>query len=263
MLVGVFIPPCLFTLLLLHHAPEPPSTMAQKFNAMVSSYKDHFMERPSPSPLDTSAPTPLRLFDVLGENDPDLWNHSVTAAEHAASDGLARKRREAIRDGFLHAWRGYSSKAWGADEIRPRSGLPKDNWGGIGMTILDSLSTLWLLGLETDFSIARDWVANNLSFHSAKNVSTFETTIRGEPNPAVPPEAKTASRSFLTLAKLPFDPRLCLHHRHHLYLRRRRRRRHCRLWYRFAGGYGFSCICRIVRYSRPRWAAKQSRARTL
>ena len=51
-------------------------------------------------------------------------------------------------------------------------------WGGIGCTLVDSLDTLWLMGMKEEFKEARDWVANHLSFDRAGRVSVFETTIR-------------------------------------------------------------------------------------
>lgn len=47
-----------------------------------------------------------------------------------------------------HAWGGYKSKAWGRDELKPISGHGGDPWGGIGCTLVDSLDTLWLMGLK-------------------------------------------------------------------------------------------------------------------
>jgi uncharacterized protein YyaL (SSP411 family) len=53
-----------------------------------------------------------------------------------------------------------------------------DNWGGMGVTLVDSLDTLWLMGLKDEFKEARDWVATSLTFEHAGTVSVFETTIR-------------------------------------------------------------------------------------
>lgn len=50
---------------------------------------------------------------------------------------------------------------------------------GMGMTLVDSLDTLWLMGLKEEFQEARDWVEHNLNFdHNLKTVSLFETNIR-------------------------------------------------------------------------------------
>jgi mannosyl-oligosaccharide alpha-1,2-mannosidase len=49
----------------------------------------------------------------------------------------------------------------------------------MGSTIVDSLSTLWLLGLKNEFQDARDWVEGHLKFDSADVfTSFFEVNIR-------------------------------------------------------------------------------------
>ena len=40
----------------------------------------------------------------------------------------------------------------------------KDSFGGIGATLVDSLDTLWLLGMRDAFHRAREWVATSLHF---------------------------------------------------------------------------------------------------
>merc|ERR1719428_2688590 len=47
------------------------------------------------------------------------------------------------------------------------------------MTLLDALSTLWVMGLKQEFDEATDWIENNLNWdRSSGFVSFFETTIR-------------------------------------------------------------------------------------
>jgi hypothetical protein len=48
----------------------------------------------------------------------------------------------------------------------------------MGVTLVDSLDTLWLMGLKAEFEQARDWVRDSLTFDNAGSVSVFETTIR-------------------------------------------------------------------------------------
>lgn len=102
----------------------------------------------------------------------------VTDEMIAESDATARTRRESIKAGMVHAWQGYKKYAWGRDEVKPLSRGGSDNWGGMGVTLVDSLDTLWLMGLKKEFSEARDWVAQSLTFNNAGVVSVFETTIR-------------------------------------------------------------------------------------
>jgi len=41
-----------------------------------------------------------------------------------------------------HAWAGYKKYAWGHDELKPQSRRGNDNWGGMGVTLVDSLDTV-------------------------------------------------------------------------------------------------------------------------
>jgi len=95
-----------------------------------------------------------------------------------ASDELARIRRHHIRNAMKHAWEGYRKYAWGYDELHPQSNHGQNNWGGMGTTLVDSLDTLWLMGMKDEFWEARDWVRDHLTCSRTGSVSVFETTIR-------------------------------------------------------------------------------------
>lgn len=47
-----------------------------------------------------------------------------------------------------HAWKSYRNSAWGFDELRPQSGRGQNNWAGLAVTMVDSLDTLWIMGLK-------------------------------------------------------------------------------------------------------------------
>jgi len=102
----------------------------------------------------------------------------ITPEVITMSDNLARKRREHIKAGMKHAWNGYKDHAFGHDEVTPLSGTSRDNWGGLGTTLVDSLDTLWLMNMKDEFWEARDWVRDHLSHAKSSSVSVFETTIR-------------------------------------------------------------------------------------
>lgn len=59
------------------------------------------------------------------------------------------------------AWKGYREFAWGEDELLPHSHT-SHRWFGLGLTLVDSLDTLHVMGLEEELSDAREWVARNL-----------------------------------------------------------------------------------------------------
>uniref|UniRef100_A0A3Q1BVN6 alpha-1,2-Mannosidase n=1 Tax=Amphiprion ocellaris TaxID=80972 RepID=A0A3Q1BVN6_AMPOC len=86
-------------------------------------------------------------------------------------------RLEAVRDAFRHAWKGYKDHAWGHDELKPIS-KSFSEWFGLGLTLIDSLDTMWIMGLKEEFAEARRWVEKELSFDKNVDVNLFETTIR-------------------------------------------------------------------------------------
>lgn len=51
-------------------------------------------------------------------------------------------------------------------------------WFNLGLTIVDSLDTMLIAGLDDEYHQARHWVANHLVFHDGANVQFFEVNIR-------------------------------------------------------------------------------------
>ncbi|XP_023694261.1 mannosidase, alpha, class 1B, member 1b isoform X2 [Paramormyrops kingsleyae] len=86
-------------------------------------------------------------------------------------------RLEAVREAFRHAWKGYKEFAWGHDELKPIS-KSYGEWFGLGLTLIDALDTMWILGLKEEFEEAKTWVATELSFDKNVDVNLFESTIR-------------------------------------------------------------------------------------
>jgi hypothetical protein len=78
---------------------------------------------------------------------------------------------------FLHAWDGYKQYAWGQDELKPIS-KTSSRWFGLGLTIIDSLDTIYIMGLKDQFQEARDWVENQFSLEVDAFNNLFEITIR-------------------------------------------------------------------------------------
>ncbi|KAI0694435.1 glycoside hydrolase [Cytidiella melzeri] len=90
------------------------------------------------------------------------------------------EKKEAIVKAFQHAWHAYERDAMGADEYHPisRHGSNLTEAGGIGYTVVDSIDTMLILGLEDEYQRARKWVEEKLDFDKDGNFNTFETTIR-------------------------------------------------------------------------------------
>ncbi|KAF5363149.1 hypothetical protein D9758_008360 [Tetrapyrgos nigripes] len=90
------------------------------------------------------------------------------------------QKKDAIVEAFKHAWRSYERDAMGCDEYHPISqqGSNLTEAGGIGYTIIDSMDTMLIMGLDEDYKRARQWVETRLNFDRDALFSTFETTIR-------------------------------------------------------------------------------------
>ena len=58
----------------------------------------------------------------------------------------------------------YTTYAWGMDELQPISRRGKNSFAGMGATIVDSLSTLWIMGMKAEFANGTDWVRTELSY---------------------------------------------------------------------------------------------------
>ncbi|KAB0795911.1 hypothetical protein PPYR_09972 [Photinus pyralis] len=91
--------------------------------------------------------------------------------------GVLDDRQQAVVDAFKHAWKGYRQFAWGHDHLKPMSEGYHD-WFGLGLTIVDSLDTLYIMGLKKEFLEAREWVEKFLHFDKNRDVNLFEVTIR-------------------------------------------------------------------------------------
>ncbi|KAI9594262.1 glycoside hydrolase [Syncephalis fuscata] len=98
----------------------------------------------------------------------------------SAAPSWAQRRQEVVTM-LRKCWESYRKDAFGADVYHPLS--HRGDWfgpnkRGIGFTIADSLDTLLMAGLRTEYEQGRDWISSSLSFNIDASVSLFETTIR-------------------------------------------------------------------------------------
>lgn len=84
-----------------------------------------------------------------------------------------------MRDTFLHAWNGYKKAAWAKDELRPIAGGFKTPFCGWAATLVDSLDTLWIMGLYEEFELAlAELPGIDFTGKEGCQINLFETTIR-------------------------------------------------------------------------------------
>lgn len=95
----------------------------------------------------------------------------------------AKKKREdrlrQIKAEMKRAWDAYSLYAFGHDELVPLSKGFADPFGGWGATLVDSLDTLWIMGMKKEFDDAYIGIASiDFTITPRHDIPVFETTIR-------------------------------------------------------------------------------------
>jgi mannosyl-oligosaccharide alpha-1,2-mannosidase len=86
-----------------------------------------------------------------------------------------------VRAEFLHGWRGYQAAAWGYDEVRPISGTSSDFFARgrtFGLSIVEALDTLYLMGENREAELCSDWIEQHLDPVQDASVQVFEAVIR-------------------------------------------------------------------------------------
>lgn len=100
-------------------------------------------------------------------------------AETQAQREARERRRIFVREEFESVWESYRLFAWKQDELLPVSGGGEETFGGWAATLVDSLDTLWIMGLKGEFREAVEAVAAiDFGETDLKAISVFETTIR-------------------------------------------------------------------------------------
>lgn len=61
--------------------------------------------------------------------------------------GPQNERQKAVVEAVQFAWHGYKTYAWGFDHLLPHTG-GSGNWFGLGLTLVDSLDTLYIMGMK-------------------------------------------------------------------------------------------------------------------
>ncbi|XP_026500859.1 endoplasmic reticulum mannosyl-oligosaccharide 1,2-alpha-mannosidase [Vanessa tameamea] len=103
--------------------------------------------------------------------------YDIEVNERPVFSGPGNARQFAVVESFKHAWRGYKEHAWGHDNLKPVSGMAYD-WFSLGLTIVDSLDTAYIMGCNEEFEEGKQWIKNELIFTKNKDVNFFEVTIR-------------------------------------------------------------------------------------
>lgn len=106
----------------------------------------------------------------------------IQYAFHDETPDMERDREQRlklVKEEFKKAWGGYKKHAWLHDELSPVSGKFRDPFCGWAATLVDTLDTLWIMGLEDEFEEAAKAV-DLIDFTTSprSDIPMFETTIR-------------------------------------------------------------------------------------
>ena len=89
---------------------------------------------------------------------------------------------QSVRAEMAWAWRNYVERAFGHDQIKPVSGGAEEfffpNGPGLGLSMVEALDTLYLMGLDAELEEAVTWITRNLRFDIDDYIQVFETNIR-------------------------------------------------------------------------------------
>ena len=87
-----------------------------------------------------------------------------------------------VRTQMAWAWHNYVARCFGQDQIKPVSGGAEAFFfpGGppLGLSIVEALDTLYVMGLDAEAEEGIRWIADNLHFDIDGEVQVFETGIR-------------------------------------------------------------------------------------
>ncbi|KAI1204967.1 glycoside hydrolase family 47 protein [Annulohypoxylon truncatum] len=101
------------------------------------------------------------------------------SSEGSLAMNLRERRRRKVKDTFTNDWGAYRKYAWMKDALKPLSMGYQDQFSGWAATLVDSLDSLWIMGLREEFDEAVDAVAGiDFGKSTSGRVNTFETNIR-------------------------------------------------------------------------------------
>ncbi|KAL9111535.1 MAG: hypothetical protein Q9227_004023 [Pyrenula ochraceoflavens] len=131
--------------------------------------KEHFpIPEGSVTPLPTGKPKKIPKIQ-----------HDFSKDESTTQKIERERKQESVKEAFKHAWAGYKNKAMGHDELTPVSGEHKNPFNGWGATLVDTLDTLWIMGMKEEFEEAVQYVKKiDFTTSARKDIPLFETVIR-------------------------------------------------------------------------------------
>ena len=86
--------------------------------------------------------------------------------------------RERAREMFMHGYRNYITKAFPKDELKPMSCKGEDTFGGVQLTLIDSLDTLAVIGDAAEFERAARYLGSGTDATPAIRLLTISFRVQ-------------------------------------------------------------------------------------
>ncbi|XP_053679886.1 endoplasmic reticulum mannosyl-oligosaccharide 1,2-alpha-mannosidase [Anopheles nili] len=143
-------------------------------------------EEPLAKPVGQQPDTSLVQLEIVQSEPKEIVDNEESVLEEThrvafpgAKDfkGPTNDRQRAVVEAVLHSWKGYKEYAWGHDNLKPIS-MGYSDWFGLGLTLVDTLDTLYIMDLQDEYDEARTWIDKYLKFDVNREVNLFEVTIR-------------------------------------------------------------------------------------
>lgn len=152
---------------------KPPSDESNK--ALLGNEKVHWKKTPEnfPLPEESIAPLPTGKPKSIPKIQYEFGKESESAKQ------TRQQRLKRVKTEIERSWSGYRKNAWMHDELSPVSGGNRDPFCSWGATLVDSLDTLWIVGLKDEFDEAVQAVRKiDFTWTPRNEIPVFETTIR-------------------------------------------------------------------------------------
>lgn len=133
----------------------------------------YWSKQPENFPVDSTIQLPTGTPKAI----PRIQHNFGKESEQDKSDRLTKLA--AIKQAAEFTWQGYTEHAFLHDEVLPSTGGFTDPFCGWAATLVDSLDTLWIMGMRDQFEEAVTAVGT-INFTTSRNdeIPVFETTIR-------------------------------------------------------------------------------------
>jgi len=106
-----------------------------------------------------------------------LCQRAIILEDYYTEEHISKLKSE-VEELFYHAYNGYMNYAYPFDELQPLTCRGMDTWGSFSLSLIDSLSTLIVMGNYSEFNHVVEILSHRKDFDSDINVSVFETNIR-------------------------------------------------------------------------------------